>query len=49
MIIIKVTVVQVQFGDKYLPYVERSWKSKCAVTWNAVVASCVLLCTYFCK
>ena len=48
--IIKVTVVQVQSGDKrYILYIERSWRSICAVIWNAVVLSCVLLCTYICK
>lgn len=48
--IIEVTVVQVQSGDKkYFLYVERRWRSICAVTWNAVDLSCVLLCTYFCK
>jgi len=49
-VVIKVTVVQVHSGDnKYILYVKRSWRSICAVTWNAVVLSCVLFCTYFCK
>ena len=44
MVIIKVTVVQVQSGDKkYFLCVERSWRSICAVTWNAVVVLCYVV------